>query len=104
MTRCVAGTDELPKRKSVAIIIFRYRPSSVFRSATISVVHSRHIIAVFELAVLRIKAPAAGVPALGDDYTLGGRLWDLDLGGDGVGLVFDVKDAVLRQASHAGDK
>src|SRR6516164_10683723 len=56
------------------------------------VVHSRHIVAVFELAVFRVKAPAADVRALGDDHALGARLWDLDLGGDGVGFVFEVQD------------
>src|SRR5208282_3837427 len=68
------------------------------------VVHSRHVIAVFELAVFRVKAPPADVRALGDDHALGTRLWDLDLGGDGVGFVLDVQDAVLREASHTAEQ
>src|SRR6266404_4064250 len=34
-------------------------------------IHSRHVIAVLELAVLRVEAPAADVRALGDNHALG---------------------------------
>jgi hypothetical protein len=32
------------------------------------------------------------------------RLWDVDLGCDRLGFVFDVQDAVLRQASNTAGK
>jgi len=51
--------------------------------------HPRHIVAIFELAVLRVEAPAADVSALRNDDTLRPRFRDLDLGGNGMGLVFN---------------
>src|SRR6202023_2405289 len=74
------------------------------RGFDVEVIHPRHVVAVFEFAVLRVEAPAADIRALGDDHALGPRRRDLDLGGDGVRLVFNVQDAVLGQAPHAAEK
>src|SRR5271165_4948701 len=62
------------------------------------------IVAVLQLAALRVEAPAADVRALGDDHALSARLKHLDLCSDGMRLVLDVEDTVLRQAPHAAEK
>ena len=62
------------------------------------------VVAVLELAVLGVEAPAADVRALGDDDALGALLRHHDLGGDRVRLVLEVQDAVLRQAPHAAEQ
>ena len=66
--------------------------------------HATPVVAVLELAVLGVQAPAADVRALGDDHALGALLRHHDLGGDGVRLVLEVQHAVLRQASHAAEE
>ena len=68
------------------------------------VLQAAPVVAVLELAVLGVQAPAADVRALGDDHALGALLRHHDLGGDGVRLVLDVEDAVLRQAAHAAEQ
>ena len=65
---------------------------------------AEQVVAVLELAALRVEAPAADVAALRDDHALGPRLRHLDLGGHRVGLVLDVDHRVLRQAAHAAEE
>ena len=72
--------------------------------STHEVLEAAPVVAVLELAVLGIEAPAADVRALGDDHALGALFRHLDLGGDGVRLVLDAQDAVLRQAPHAAEE
>ena len=52
-----------------------------------------------ELALAQEQAVAAEAPALGDDHAFRAAFGDLDLGGDGVGLVQDARRAAGR---HAG--
>ena len=68
------------------------------------VLEATPVVAVLELAALGVETPAADVRALGDDDALGSLLRHHDLGRDGVRLVLDAQDAVLRQASHAAEQ
>ena len=68
------------------------------------VLQAAPVVAVLELAVLGVQAPAADVRALGDDHAFGALLRHHDLGGDGVRLVLEVENAVLAQAAHAAEE
>ena len=62
---------------------------------------AEQVVAVLQFAVFRVETPAADVAPLRDDDSFGARLGHLDHSSHGVGLVLDVDDRVLRQASHA---
>ena len=66
--------------------------------------HPKQVVAVFQLAALHVKAPAADVAALGDDHAFAPLGGDRDLGGHRMGLVLDVDDRVLRQLFHAAEQ
>ena len=66
--------------------------------------HSAEVVAVLEPAVLGVQTPAADVPALSDDHTLGAVLRNNDPGGDGVRFVLEVEDAVLRKTAHTREE
>src|SRR4029077_17678841 len=67
------------------------------------VLEAAPVVAVLEFAVLGIKAPPADICPLGDDHPVGTFVRHLDFGGNGVRLVLDAEDAILRQASHAAE-
>jgi hypothetical protein len=58
----------------------------LLRRFDVEVVNARQIVAVFQLAVLRVQAPAADICPLRDDDSFGIRFWNLDLARDGVGF------------------
>src|SRR5262249_42494735 len=58
-------------------------------------------VAVFELAILRVEAPAADIRALGNDDALRAGRRYFNLGGDGGGVVLAVSDAACRKPAHA---
>ena len=68
------------------------------------VLHADQVVAIFELAALRVEGPAADVAALRDDHALGAALRHLDLGRHRVRLVLDVEDGVLGQPAHAAEQ
>ena len=70
----------------------------------VEVIDAEQVVAVLELAALRVEAPAADVASLGDDHALGARLGHLNLGGHRVRLVLDADDRVLRQSPHAAEE
>ena len=64
------------------------------------IVEEHHLAATdAEFALAQEQAVAAEAPALGDDHAFRAALGDLDLGGDGVGLVQDARRGAGR---HAG--
>src|SRR5207249_6761153 len=74
------------------------------RGFDIEILHAAQVVAILELASLRVKAPSADVPALGDDHTFGASLRNHDFGGNRVGLVLDVHDAVLTKPTHTAEE
>src|SRR4051812_4660282 len=59
------------------------------------------VVTVLHDAVAGVEAPAADHATLGDDDAVGASLRDLDVSGDGVGLVLQTDDGVLIEAAHA---
>src|SRR3954471_16177657 len=64
---------------------------------------AEQVVAVGWTPILRVQAPAGEGAALGDDHAFGARLGHDDFRRDGAGLVLDVEDAVLAQATHAAN-
>lgn len=66
----------------------------------VEVLDTTQVVAVLELAVVGIQAPAADAGALRDDHALSTGLRHLDLSGHRVRFVLEVEHTVLRQPAH----
>src|SRR3954451_8193736 len=75
-----------------------------FRRLDVIVIHSSDVVAVLELAILRIETPAANVGASGYYHSLGAGFRNNNLCCNRVRFVLDTQDAVLRQPPHATEK
>ncbi len=68
------------------------------------VLHSTHVVAVLQLAFMRIEGPTSDAGALRHDDAPGPGVRHLDLGGDGERLVLCVDHRILGQAAHAAEE
>ena len=65
---------------------------------------AEEVVAVRRLAVRDVEREAAERAALGDDHAFGAAVGHDDLGRDGMRLVLEVDDRVLRQPPHAAEE